>query len=643
MLKNIQLTLPNKCVVSCLQGITGLELIQDRRVKHSGQVLGLEVNGQLYDLSKPITQDASIRLLTWEDTAGKEIFWQSTAHLLGAALHVLYPGVQLGLGKADARGFYYDVDFGQAAFDARHLASIEKKMYDLARCKTVYKPVAMTKQEAISYYQTRHNAYKLELVEVMKLDTVHFYQQGDYMDIAEHPLLPHTGYIKAIKLGYIAGAYWQGDAKNKQLTRIHGMSFPHKAALKAYLARVEQAKKRDHRTIGTELGFFTFSQKLGLGLPVWLPKGAFLREQLIHKLGEKLQDDGYQFIATPHIAHQNLYITSGHYDKYSDDTFQPITTRQKDETFLLKPMNCPHHCLAYQSSIRSYKDLPIRLAEFGTVYRYEQHGELHGLIRTRCFTQDDGHIFCMPEQIKDELVISIRRILEVFTLFGFKKYHAQISVRDLGKASSYIGGTADWDLAERALAQAASVCGLTTTTLPGEAAFYGPKIDFMIQDALERDWQLGTVQLDYQLPQRFDLCYTTSANTKARPVMIHRAALGSLERFVGILLEHTEGKLSSWLCLHQVAILPIASAHIPYARNVATTLQKYGIRTTIDERGEKITRKVRDAEASKIPYMLIVGEKEASEQTVALRTQSKGMQGSLSVQAFIQQFTQNNT
>lgn len=639
-LKNIELTLPNKDVLSFVQGITGTDLIQDANFKSSEEVIVLEVNGQLYDLSMPITEDASVRLLTWTDPAGKKIFWQSTAHLLGMALHILYPDAQLGLSKTIAKGFYYDVDFGKIAFGATHLAGIEKKMYDLARLKTVYKQVAMTKKEALAHYETRHNPYKLEVIQAMKQASINFYQQDGYIDVAQEPLLPHTGCIKAIKLLHIAGAYWQADAKNKQLTRIYGISFPQKTALKEHLDLLEKAKKRDHRKIGIDLGFFAFSQQLGLGLPLWLPKGAFLREQLIQKLGDKLKNDGYQFIATPHIAHKNLYITSGHYEKYSEDTFQPITTPQEDETFLIKPMNCPHHCLVYQSSIRSYKDLPVRLAEFGTVYRYEQHGELHGLIRTRCFTQDDGHIFCTPEQIKDELATSIKLILEVFELFGFKKYHAQISVRDLAKASSYIGDTADWELAEKALAEAATLCGLTTTTLQGEAAFYGPKIDFMIEDALERDWQLGTVQLDYQLPQRFDLNYITSTNTKARPVMIHRAALGSLERFIGILLEHTAGKLPLWLCLEQVAILPITEKYISYAHQVATTLQEHDIRTTIDERNEKITRKIRDAEASKIPYMLIVGEKEASQQKVALRTQGKGMQGTFSVQAFIQKLTQ---
>ncbi|MEL6606754.1 MAG: threonine--tRNA ligase [Bacteroidota bacterium] len=632
--ETIHITLPDGSVKSLPKGITGLELAQGISEGLARQVVAISVNGEVWDATQPLHQDATVQLLTWNDEGGKSTFWHSSAHLLAEALEALYPGIQLGIGPAIERGFYYDVDFGQYDFDASHLEKIEAKMLALAQQKNVYKRIEISKSEAVQHFQEKGDVYKLELLEGLEDGQITFYEQGAFTDLCKGPHIPHTGFIKAIKLLNIAGAYWRGNEKNKQLTRIYGITFPQAKELKAYLTLLEEAKKRNHQKLGKELGLFTFSEKVGIGLPLWLPKGAMLRERLEQFLREAQLKAGYQPVVTPHIGHKNLYVTSGHYEKYGQDSFQPIHTPHEGEEFLLKPMNCPHHCELYKSEPRSYKDLPVRLAEFGTVYRYEQHGELHGLARTRGFTQDDAHIFCRPDQVKAEFAKVIDLVLYVFRALDLQTYTAQISLRDPAKAEKYIGSEEAWAQAEQAIQEVVAEKGLKAIKELGEAAFYGPKLDFMVKDALGRSWQLGTVQLDYQLPERFELEYIGADNKKHRPVMIHRAPFGSLERFIALLIEHTGGKFPFWLTPDQVAVLPISEKYADYAERVCQALAVEGIRGFVDHRDEKIGKKIRDTELRKIPYMLIVGEKEMLDNTVAVRKQGAGDQGSQSVEEF---------
>ncbi|MHA7877820.1 MAG: threonine--tRNA ligase [Bacteroidota bacterium] len=634
--ETIHVTLPDGAVKQLPKGITGLEVARHISEGLAREVLAVLVNGEVWDATRAINQDATIQLLTWRDSAGKRVFWHSSAHLLAEALVALYPGVQLGIGPPIANGFYYDVDFGQQDLDTTHLAEIEAKMLALAQQKHPYKRMEISKEEAIKFFQKKKNTYKLELLEELEDRQITFYQQGNFIDLCKGPHIPHTGFIKAVKLLNVAGAYWRGNEKNKQLTRIYGIAFPQHKELKAHLALLEAAKQRSHHKLGKELGLFTFSEHVGIGLPLWLPRGARLRERLEQFLREAQTKAGYQPVVTPHIGHKRLYVTSGHYDKYGQDAFQPIQTPQEGEAFLLKPMNCPHHCEIYKSEPRSYRDLPIRLAEFGTVYRYEQHGALHGLARTRCFTQDDAHIFCRLDQVKEEFEKVIDLVLYVFEKLGLQDYTAQLSLRDPAQPDKYIGKDQDWEAAEQAIQEVVTQKRLKTTRQLGEAAFYGPKLDFMVKDALERSWQLGTVQLDYQLPERFGLEYTGADNKKYRPVLIHRAPFGSLERFIALLIEHTGGKFPLWLAPEQVAVLPISEKYTTYADQVCQTLVAHNIRCFVDHRDEKIGKKIKNAELSKVPYMLIVGEREVAENTVAVRRQGLGSQDRESVAQFIQ-------
>jgi threonyl-tRNA synthetase len=633
--ESITITLIDGSIKQFPRGITGLEIAQHISANLVSQVVAMLVNGKVWDATRAMHQDATVQLLTWDDEIGKSVFWHSSAHLLAEALEALYPGIQLGIGPAIERGFYYDIDFGNQDFDATHLEKIEVKMLALAQQKNPYRRIEVSKKEAIGHFQAKKDVYKLELLEALEDGQITFYQQGAFTDLCKGPHLPHTGFIKAVKLLNVAGAYWRGNEKNKQLTRIYGITFPQQKELKAHLVLLEEAKKRNHQKLGQELGLFTFSEKVGIGLPLWLPKGAVLRERLEQFLREAQIKAGYQPVVTPHIGHKSLYITSGHYEKYGQDAFQPIQTPHAGEEFLLKPMNCPHHCEIYKSEPRSYRELPVRLAEFGTVYRYEQHGELHGLARTRCFTQDDAHIFCRPDQVKEEFAKVVDLVLYVFERLDFKAYTAQLSLRDPKQSSKYIGKDQDWEKAEEAIQEVVTQKGLKTTQKLGEAAFYGPKLDFMVKDALGRNWQLGTVQLDYQLPERFNLEYTGEDNNKHRPVLIHRAPFGSLERFIALLIEHTGGKFPLWLAPEQVAVLPISQKYAAYADHVYQTLTAQNIRGFVDHRDEKIGKKIRGAELRKVPYMLIVGEKEMLENTVSVRMQGRGDQGSESIDAFV--------
>lgn len=632
----IHITLPDGSVKAFSRGVTSLEIVQTISERLAKQALVASVNGAVWDLARPIPEDASVKILTWQDEDGKKAFWHSTAHLMAEALEALYPDIRLGIGPPIANGFYYDIDFGTHAFDATHLPRVEKKMMELAQQNNQYQRLVISKAAATAFYEKKRDPYKLELIRDLEDGNITFYKQGNFTDLCRGPHIPHTGLIKAVQLHNIAGAYWRGNEKNKQLTRIYGISFLQEKELKAYLEFLEEAQKRNHQRIGKELKLFTFSEKVGIGLPLWLPRGTMLREQLERFLRRAQIKAGYQPVVTPHIGHKALYVTSGHYEKYGADAFQPIRTPHEGEEFFLKPMNCPHHCEIYQHEPRSYRDLPIRLAEFGTVYRYEQHGELHGLVRTRCFTQDDAHIFCRNDQVKEEFAKVIDLVTYVFSSLGFSDYTARLSFRDPQQLTKYIGDMADWDKAEQAIEEVATLRGLHTVKAPGEAAFYGPKLDFMVQDALGRSWQLGTVQLDYQLPVRFDLSYVGADNQKHKPAMIHRAPFGSLERFIAILLEHTAGKLPLWLAPDQVAILPISEKFAAYADQVHQTLQQQDIRSLVDHRDEKIGKKIREAELMKIPYMLIVGEKEQTEGTVSVRKQGAGDQGSLPIAQLVQ-------
>lgn len=635
---NIKITLPDGSVRDYPQGVKGSEIASSISEGLARVSLAIVVNGEVWELSRPITQDSIIKILTWNDKEGKTTFWHSSAHLLAEALEALYPGVKFGIGPAIENGFYYDVDLGGKAFGDEDLAAVEAKMKELAKKDSVYIRKDVTKAEALEYFSTKGDPYKIELISGLEDGKITFYEQGNFVDLCKGPHIPNTGFIKAVKLLNVAGAYWRGDEKNKMLTRIYGITFPKQKELEEHLHLLEEAKKRDHRKLGKELELFAFSEKVGMGLPLWLPKGTILRERLEQFMRKAQIKAGYDPVVTPHIGSKSLYVTSGHYEKYGKDSFQPIHTPDEGEEFLLKPMNCPHHCEIYKTKPRSYRDLPIRLAEFGTVYRYEQSGELHGLTRVRGFTQDDAHIFCRPEQVKDEFIKVIDLVLHVFRSLGFENFTAQVSLRDPQNKQKYIGDDHLWDRAEREIQEAADERGLTTVSVKGEAAFYGPKLDFMVKDALGRNWQLGTIQVDYQLPQRFELEYVGSDNQKHTPVMIHRAPFGSLERFVAVLIEHCAGNFPLWLSPDQIAVLPISERFNDYAKLVFEKLKEQDIRGLLDDRDEKIGRKIRDAETRKIPYMLIVGEKEVSEGLVAVRKHGQGDQGSINLEEFIGRF-----
>ncbi len=630
----INLTLPDGSVRQYDKGITAMQVARSISEGLARNVLAAEIDGKVWDASRPIEDDAKIRLLTWNDAEGKATFWHSSAHLMAEALEALYPGVKLGIGPAIETGFYYDVDFGDQDFSSDDFKKIEDKMAELAKTKSEYIRKPVSKADAIEYFTEKGDEYKLDLIKDLPNGSITFYTQGNFTDLCRGPHIPNTSFIKAIKLMSVAGAYWRGDETRKQLTRIYGVTYPKQSELTDYLHFLEEAKKRDHRKLGKELELFAFSEKVGMGLPLWLPKGAALREKLVRFLQKAQEEAGYEQVVTPHIGHKNLYVTSGHYEKYGADAFQPIKTPQEGEEFFLKPMNCPHHCEIYKTKPRSYKDLPVRYAEFGTVYRYEQSGELHGLTRVRGFTQDDAHLFCRPDQVKEEFKKVIDIVLYVFKALGFDDYTAQISLRDPENKTKYIGSDENWLLAEAAIIEAAHEKGLPTVTVFGEAAFYGPKLDFMVKDALGRKWQLGTIQVDYNLPERFELEYTGSDNQKHRPVMIHRAPFGSLERFVAVLIEHCAGNFPLWLTPEQYTILPISEKYEEYAKKLSETLKKHDIRGLIDLRDEKIGRKIRDAEVKKIPYMLIVGEKEAAEGTVSVRKHGEGDLGSMALEEF---------
>ena len=635
MSAQITITLPNGAQKQYDAGVTSHKVALDISEGLARKVISAKVNGDVVELTRPITADATVQLLTWDDEAGKQTFWHSSAHILAEALEFFYPGVKLTIGPAVENGFYYDVDFGDRHFSSDDFAKIEKKMVELAASGETFERREISKEEALRFYQERSNEYKVELIEGLKDGEITFYYSGNFVDLCKGPHVADSKIIKAAKLLKTAGAYWRGDEKNKQLTRIYGITFPKQRELDDYLHMLEEAKKRDHRKLGKELELFTFSEKVGMGLPLWLPKGAMLRERLENFLKRKQIEYGYEPVITPHIGRRELYITSGHEAKYGEDSFQPILTPQEGEAYRLKPMNCPHHCEIYKSKPRSYRDLPIRFAEFGTVYRYEQHGELHGLTRVRGFTQDDAHLFCRPDQVKEEFKKVIDLVLYIFSTLDFQDYTAQISLRDPKNKAKYIGADELWDKAEQSIIEAAAEKGLKTVQVQGEAAFYGPKLDFMVRDALGRKWQLGTVQVDYNLPERFELEYTGSDNKQYRPVMIHRAPFGSMERFVAVLLEHTGGNLPLWLAVNQVSLLPISDRFNDYAEKVLKYLKKSDIRAFVDDRSEKIGRKIRDAEVSKVPFMAVMGEKEEAAGTISLRKHGEGDIGSMTLDELV--------
>ena len=630
----IKVTLPDGTSKEVEKGTNSFQIAQSISEGLARKVLAAEINGDIWDLERPLNVDVSLKLLTFKDQGGKSTMWHSSAHLMAEAIEFYYPGVKLAIGPPIENGFYYDIDFENHQISEFDLVKIEKKIIELAREKNHFLRKEISKDDAIEFFKTKNDPYKLELLSELEDGTITFYTQGNFTDLCKGPHLPHTGYIKAVKLLSIAGAYWRGNENNKQLTRIYGITFEKQKDLNAYLEKLEEAKKRDHRKLGKELELFTFSEKVGLGLPLWLPKGTELKERLVNFLKKAQTSSGYLPVSTPHIGHKDLYVCSGHYEKYGEDSFQSIKTPNEGEEFLLKPMNCPHHCEIFNSSPKSYKDLPLRLAEFGTVYRYEQSGELHGLTRVRGFTQDDAHIFCRPDQLEDEFKKVIDLVLYVFNALKFEDFVAQVSLRDPNNDTKYIGSVENWDKAENAIISAAKDKGLKTVVEYGEAAFYGPKLDFMVKDALNRSWQLGTIQVDYNLPERFELEYTGSDNKKHRPVMIHRAPFGSLERFVALLIEHTGGKFPLWLNPEQFIILPLSEQFNDYAQEVSKLLKNYDIRGLVDERAEKIGRKIRDAEVKKIPFMLIVGEKETKEQMLSVRQQGKGDIGKFSIEEF---------
>lgn len=631
---NIKVTLPDGSVREVPKGTTSLEIARSISEGLARNVLAAEVNDEVVDAMRPINEDSTLKLLTWNDQSGKSTMWHSSAHLLAEALEFYYPGIKLAIGPPIKNGFYYDVDFMDYTFTENDLEKVEQKMKELAKKKEPFIRKEISKEEAISYYKEKKDPYKLELLEELEDGKITFYTQGNFTDLCRGPHIPHTGFIKSIKLTSIAGAYWRGDEKNKQLTRVYGITFPKNSELNEYLEKLELARQRDHRKLGQELELFTFSHAVGQGLPLWLPKGAELRLRLENFLKKVQHDAGYQQVITPHIGSKVLYETSGHYEKYGKDSFQPIHTPDENEEFLLKPMNCPHHCEIFKTKPHSYRELPIRYAEFGTVYRYEQSGELHGLTRVRGFTQDDAHIFCTPDQVKDEFKKVIDIVLYIFKTLDFKKYTAQISLRDPNTPEKYIGSDENWEKAENAIIEAAAEKGLITKVEYGEAAFYGPKLDFMVEDALGREWQLGTIQVDYNLPERFELEYIGADNKKHRPVMLHRAPFGSMERFIAVLLEHCAGEFPIWLSSEQYTILTISEKYNDYAQKVLKELNFSDIRGFVDLRNEKIGRKIRDAEVQKMPFMLIVGEKEMENNTVSVRQRGVGDLGSMTIEEF---------
>ena len=632
----IKITLPDGSEREYPKGSSSYDIALSISEGLARNVLAAKINGKVQDANLAITEDAKLQLLTWNDTDGKATFWHSSAHLMAEALENLYPNLKFWVGPALENGFYYDVDTNGLAISSDDFKKIEDKMLELARQKNDYVRIPMGKTEAIKYFEEKDDEYKLDLLSGLEDGSITFYKQGNFTDLCRGPHIPNTGFIKAVKIMNVAGAYFKGDQNNKMLTRIYGITFPKAKELEEYLTLLEEAKRRDHRKLGQELDLFTFSEKVGKGLPLWLPKGAMLRERLESFLKKAQVRAGYQQVVTPHIGSKQLYITSGHWEKYGKDSFQPIHTPEEGEEFMLKPMNCPHHCEIYASRPRSYRDLPLRLAEFGTVYRYEQSGELHGLTRVRGFTQDDAHIFCTAEQVEDEFKKVIDLVLYVFKSLGFEDFSAQVSLRDPEKAEKYFGTDEAWDIAENAIRRAAAEKGLKTVEELGEAAFYGPKLDFMVKDAIGRKWQLGTIQVDYQLPDRFELEYNGSDNQKHRPVMIHRAPFGSMERFIAILIENTAGNFPLWLSPDQIAILPISEKYEDYANELFLTLQEQDIRGFVDHRDEKIGRKIRDAEINKLPLMLVVGEKEEQEGRVSVRRKGEGDLGSMTIEEFIQ-------
>ncbi|MFH2094641.1 MAG: threonine--tRNA ligase, partial [Bacteroidota bacterium] len=607
----IKVTFPDGKIREYESDVSGLDIANSISNSLAREIVSVSVSGEIWDATRPINTDCTIRLHKFDDDEGQHAFWHSSAHLMAEALEVHYPGIKLGIGPTIENGFYYDVDLPEGmSISEEHFPAIEKTMLEIARGDHPFIRREVSKQEALDYYQKKNDHLKLELIGELEDGTITFYTQNNFTDLCRGPHLPHTGFIKAVKLLSVAGAYWRGDEKNKQLTRVYGISFPKQKLLEEFLVRLEEAKKRDHRKIGKELELFTFSQKVGMGLPLWLPKGAQLRERLENFLKKVQKEYGYLPVMCPHIGNKELYVTSGHYDKYGKDSFQPMKTPQEGEEFMLKPMNCPHHCEIYKSSPRSYKDLPVRYAEFGTVYRYEQHGELHGLTRVRGFTQDDAHIFCRPDQLKDEFKKVIDIILYIFKTLDFQNFETQISLKDPDDKEKYIGSDENWAKAEKAIIEAADEKGLQCSVVKGEAAFYGPKMDFMVRDALGRKWQLGTIQVDYNLPERFELEYKGSDNEMHQPIMIHRAPFGSMERFVAVLIEHTAGKFPLWLTPDQAVIIPVSEKYNDYAKKVLYLLNNSDIRTLVDERNEKVGKKIRDNELKRIPYLLIVGEKE---------------------------------
>ena len=634
----INITLPDGSVRQYEKGATAMDVALSISEGLARNVLSATVNGEVWDANRAINEDSTLTLHTWRDDEGKATFWHSSAHLMAEALEALYPGIKFGIGPAIDRGFYYDVDAGDYTFTPADLPKIEAKMKELAKEKSTYERKDVSKADAIKYFTEKDDEYKLELIDGLEDGSITFYTQGNFTDLCKGPHIPHTGSIKAVKCLSIAGAYWRGDETRKQMTRIYGITFPKQKELTEYLELMEEAKKRDHRKLGPELGLFMFSEKVGAGLPIWLPKGTQLRERLQNFLRAEQEKRGYQMVMTPHIGHKNLYVTSGHYAKYGEDSFQPIKTPREGEEFLLKPMNCPHHCEIYGHRPHSYKELPIRMAEFGTVYRYEQSGELHGLSRVRGFTQDDAHIFCTQDQVKDEFLNVLDLTKTVLNKMGFEEYTAQISLRDPEDPDKYIGSDENWDAAEAAIIDATKEVDLETVTELGEAAFYGPKLDFMIKDALGRSWQLGTIQVDYNLPDRFELEYIGADNAAHRPVMIHRAPFGSMERFISILIEHTGGKFPLWLAPDQFAVLPIADRLNDYGKEIENQLAKFDIRGFIDDRSEKIGKKIRDTELKKVPFMLIIGDKEKESGTVSVRKQGEGDVGSMTIEEFAEYF-----
>ncbi len=630
----ISITFPDNSVKEFEAGVTPLQIAESISGRLAREVLAATVDGKEWDLTRPITADAAVKLFKWEDPEGKHAFWHSSAHLLAEALQILYPGVKFGIGPAIENGFYYDIDPGEHTLTSADFAKIEAKMLELAKQNQQIVRADISKADALDFFGKRDETYKCELISELEDGHITTYTQGEFTDLCRGPHLPSTAPIKAVKVMSLAGAYWRGDEKRPQLVRVYGVTFPKKSMLDEYLALLEEAKKRDHRKLGKEMELFAFSAKVGAGLPLWLPKGAALRDRLEQFLRKIQRRYGYQQVITPHIGNKQLYVTSGHYAKYGKDSFQPIHTPEEGEEYLLKPMNCPHHCEIFRALPRSYRDLPLRLAEFGTVYRYEQSGELHGLTRVRGFTQDDAHIFCAPDQIKDEFLKVMDIILYIFKCLNFENFEAQISLRDPEHKEKYIGSDENWHLAEQAIIDACAEKGLNARTELGEAAFYGPKLDFMVKDAIGRRWQLGTIQVDYNLPERFELEYTGSDNARHRPVMIHRAPFGSMERFVAVLLEHTAGHFPLWLAPQQAVVIPVSDKYLDYARRVAAELEDAEVRLTIDDRNETLGRKIRDNQLKRVPYMLIVGEKEESQGEVSVRKPGEGDLGSMKIATF---------